>query len=163
MVTLTVCLTVSLLSFIPVIFNIQLPQVTLSLILIGLNSIGLALTMLPYFYPFVSISINLYIASAFFVINIASETSLLFEQKFASLATIFGTISLLFSVIFTVILNRKVLLERPWNVKSYLRNAFLASAILCGMFGIDYGLSTNVSWVKIIDYSIFGFGIVYLT
>lgn len=157
MVTLTVCLMFCLLSFIPVIFNIQLPQMTLSVILIVINSLGLALTMLPYFYPFVSIGINLYIASAFFVINIASETSLLFEQKFAHLATIFGIMSLFFSVIFTVMLNRKELLERPWNIKNYLRNAFLASAIICGLFGVDYGLSTNISWVKIIDYSIFGF------
>lgn len=154
-IALTICIMICLISTAPIVLNIEFSQMMLSVILIIVNVIGLTLTMIPYFFPFVNININLYIASAFFVINIASETSLMFEQKFAQLAIVLSTVSLLFSIVFTIVVNREVVFDKPWDLKNFLRNAFLVSAILGCVFWIDLSLSTSISGAKTVDYIIF--------
>lgn len=148
------CVLLSFGSFILVILGIPLPEFILSTIIILVNIAGLIFTIIPNFLPFININFNFYIISAFFVINIASETTLMFDEKFSGIALMLGSLSKLFAIFFSLLLHREAIFERQLNrigiIKIFLATIFVAFYLIV----FEFTITNSFNVTRIADYLI---------
>lgn len=150
------CTFLSIVTFVLAIFDVPLPVYAISMLIIGVNLAGLTITIIPNFLPFININFNFYIISAFFVINMASETTLMFDPKFSKIALILGSLSKLFVVLFSLILHKESIFERRLNrigmIKIFLATILFSSYLMVFEFAVTHFFSVT----RVADYIIIG-------
>jgi signal transduction histidine kinase len=126
------------------------------MLIISINLTGLILTILPNFLPFISINFNFYIIAAFFVINIASETSLMFDVKYAKMALILGSLSKIFAVVFTIALQWEPVFEKKINRISAIKDMLATILLSCYIMVFEFVIRHEFKITKVMDYLIIG-------